>query len=48
MNEEVRIVVLQKRIVFEQWLQQGTEQAFEEYRDESASRCERSKEAGRG
>ena len=33
-NDKVRIAVLQKRKVFEQWLQQGTEQAFEEYREE--------------
>ena len=34
-NDKVRIaVVLQKRKVFDQWLQQGTEQAFDEYREE--------------
>ena len=30
----MRLAVLQKRKVFEQWLQQGTEQAFDEYREE--------------
>ena len=33
-NDKVRIAVLQKRKIFEQWLQQGTEQTFEEYREE--------------
>ena len=33
-NDKVRIAVLQKRKVFEQWLQQGTEQAFDEHREE--------------
>ena len=33
-NDEVRIAVLEKRKVFEQWLQQGTEQAFKENRKE--------------
>ena len=28
------MAVLLKRIFFEQWLQQGTEQAFDEYREE--------------
>ena len=28
------MAVIQKRKVFEQWLQQGTEQAFDEYREE--------------
>ena len=33
-NDKVRVAVLQKRKVFEQWLQQGTEQAFDEHREE--------------
>ena len=33
-NDKVRIAVVQKKKVFEQWLQQGTEQAFDEYREE--------------
>ena len=33
-NDKVRIAVLQKRTVFKQWLQQETEQSFEEYRKE--------------
>ena len=30
----MRTAVVQKRKVFEQWLQEGSEQAFDEYREE--------------
>ena len=33
-NDKERLAVLQKIKNFEQWLQQGTEQAFEEYKEE--------------
>ena len=33
-NDKVRITVLDESNVFEQWLQKGTEEAFQEYREE--------------
>ena len=33
-NDEVKSAVLQKRKVFEQWLQQRSEQTFDRYREE--------------
>ena len=43
-NDKVRIAVVQKRKLFEQWLQQRKEQAFDECREEWKQQLEKQRE----